>query len=170
MALNLNKPDEGSVNWSGEVNDNFTDVENAVNALESHAGRHAIGGSDPLTSSMVVDAAVKRVQESGGPTTLVMGAVADGEVLKRSGSNVVGASTVAPDAHKDSHKFGGSDPFTSADLLEAVVMRLRESAGPTDLTLGAVADGNVLKRSGSNVVGASTVAPSAHKDTHKSGP
>jgi hypothetical protein len=31
---------------------------------------------------------------------------------------------------------------------------LRESAGPTTLTMGAVADGQVLKRSGSTIVGA----------------
>jgi len=31
---------------------------------------------------------------------------------------------------------------------------LRETSGPTTLTLGAVADGQVLKRSGSTVVGA----------------
>jgi len=61
-----------------------------------------------------------------------------------------------PTAHKDSHKSGGGDAFTSSDLLEAVVKRLRESGGPTDLTLGAVADGEVLKRSGSSIIGAAS--------------
>jgi hypothetical protein len=31
---------------------------------------------------------------------------------------------------------------------------LRETAGPTTLTMGAIADGQVLKRSGSTIVGA----------------
>jgi hypothetical protein len=61
-------------------------------------------------------------------------------------------STFPPSAHKDSHKSGGADAFASGDLLEAVVKRLRESSGPTDLTLGAVADGEYLKRSGTTIV------------------
>jgi hypothetical protein len=60
-------------------------------------------------------------------------------------------------AHKDTHKSGGTDAFTSTDLLEAVVKRLRESSGPTDLTLGAVADGALLQRSGSAIVGVTPV-------------
>ena len=38
-----------------------------------------------------------------------------------------GAGGVA--AHKDTHVSGGSDAFTSADFLEAVVARLRETGG-----------------------------------------
>lgn len=37
----------------------------------------------------------KYIQESGGPTTLEVGAVADGEFLKRSGTNVVGGSAIS---------------------------------------------------------------------------
>lgn len=58
-----------------------------------------------------------------------------------------------PDAHKASHVSGGGDAFTSTDLLEAVVKRLRESAGPTDLLIGDVEDGEYLKRSGTAIVG-----------------
>lgn len=60
-------------------------------------------------------------------------------------------------AHKDTHKSGGVDAFISADLLEAVVKRLRESAGPTVLTMGAVADGQFLKRISATVVGQTLV-------------
>lgn len=58
-----------------------------------------------------------------------------------------------PSAHKSSHVSAGGDAFVSTDLLEAIVKRLQESSGPTTLTLGAVADGQYLKRSGTAVVG-----------------
>lgn len=56
-------------------------------------------------------------------------------------------------AHKDTHVSGGSDAFTSTDFLEAVVARLRESGGPTDLLMGAVADDQLLLRAGAAIVG-----------------
>lgn len=65
------------------------------------------------------------------------------------------ADAQTPAAHKDSHKLGGGDAFLSTDLLDAVVRRLRETGGPTDLLLGAVADGQNLRRSGTSIVGAS---------------
>ena len=72
----------------------------------------------------------------------------DGSVVKQV------AFTDAPTtAHKDTHKSGGGDAFTSTDLLEAIVKRIQESAGPTTLTWGAVADGQRIKRSGTNLIG-----------------
>ena len=62
-------------------------------------------------------------------------------------------TSFTPSAHKSTHVSGGSDAFAAADLLEAVVKRLRESGGPTDLTVGAIADGEFLKRSGATIVG-----------------
>ncbi len=59
----------------------------------------------------------------------------------------------APDPHKDTHKSGGSDAFLAADLLEAIVKRIRESGGAT-LLVGAVADGQFLQRSGTTLIGA----------------
>ena len=58
-----------------------------------------------------------------------------------------------PTAHKDTHKSGGSDAFGSTDVLEAVSKRLQESGTPTILTMGAVTDGQYLKRSGTSIVG-----------------
>ena len=55
-------------------------------------------------------------------------------------------------AHKDMHKSGGGDAFASGDLLEAVVKRIQTTTGPTDLTVGAITDGEFLKRSGSAIV------------------
>lgn len=64
---------------------------------------------------------------------------------------------VTVESHKNRHVSGGSDAFASDDFLEAIVARLRESGGPTTLTLGTVADGQFLQRSGSSLVGASGV-------------
>jgi len=58
--------------------------------------------------------------------------------------------------HESTHVSGGSDAFLSTDLLEAIVKRLQTSTGPTTLTLGAIADGEFLQRSGTSVVGSSS--------------
>lgn len=62
----------------------------------------------------------------------------------------IGAATTS---HKDTHKSGGSDALASADLLEALIKRIRESGG-ADLLVGAIADGQFLKRSGTSIVSA----------------
>jgi hypothetical protein len=62
-------------------------------------------------------------------------------------------STISDFAHKDTHKTGGSDAFTSTDEIEAIVKRIKESGG-TVLALGSVADGKFLKRSGTSIIGA----------------
>ncbi|KKL86973.1 hypothetical protein LCGC14_1939380 [marine sediment metagenome] len=64
------------------------------------------------------------------------------------------ADVQPPKTHAAAHKSGGSDAFGSGDLLEAVVKRLQESAGPTGLTLGAIVDGEFLKRVGATIVSA----------------
>lgn len=60
-----------------------------------------------------------------------------------------------PQAHKDTHVSGAGDQFIATDVLEAIVKRLRETGGPTILLMGSVPDGNVLQRSGTNIIGAS---------------
>lgn len=71
------------------------------------------------------------------------------------------AGVAAPAAHATTHISGGGDAFTNAQLLEAIVKRLQESGGPTTLTLGAVADGDVLTRSGASVLGTTLAALAA---------
>jgi hypothetical protein len=138
-------------------------------SVSAHKDTHKSGGSDAFTSSDLLEAVVKRLQESSGPTTLTLGSVSDGQFLKRSGTNIVGDTPSGGGPHKDTHKSGGTDAFTSSDLLEAVVKRLQESSGPTTLTLGSVSDGQFLKRSGTTIVGDTPSGGGAHKDTHKSG-
>lgn len=59
-------------------------------------------------------------------------------------------------AHKDTHKSGGTDAFVAADLLEAHIKRILESGDPQVLTVGAIADGQVLTRVGNAIVGANS--------------
>jgi len=55
-------------------------------------------------------------------------------------------------AHAPTHTSpDGSDPFTSTDFIEAIVKRIRESSGPTNLEIGAISDGEFLKREGSTI-------------------
>ena len=65
---------------------------------------------------------------------------------------VAAALSAAPNAHKDTHKSGGSDALTATDLLEALVKRIRESGG-ADLLIGSIADGKLTRRSGTSFVG-----------------
>jgi hypothetical protein len=55
--------------------------------------------------------------------------------------------------HRASHILVGPDAFLPTDLLDALVRRLRETGGPTDLLVGAVPDGSALKRSGTSIIG-----------------
>lgn len=68
-----------------------------------------------------------------------------------------GAGIVAPAAHAPTHISAGGDAFLSTDLLEAIVKRLQTTTGPTTLLLGAVADGEFLRRSGTALVGAAAM-------------
>jgi len=63
-----------------------------------------------------------------------------------------------PTAHKTSHQDAGSDEISVAGLSgvladSQIANKIVETAGPTTLTVGAVADGEYLKRSGATVVG-----------------
>ena len=100
----------------------------AIGANDHHAQAHAIGGAD----------------HSG---TLSHDVLAD-----------VSVDDHHAQLHEAAHVSGGGDAFTSAQLLEAIIKRIRESGGPTDLTVGAVADGEFLKRSGATVIGGSAGA------------
>lgn len=59
-----------------------------------------------------------------------------------------------PTDHKDSHISGGGDALLSTDLIEAIIKRIRTTTGPTNLLVGAIADGEFLKRDGTNIIGA----------------
>lgn len=56
-----------------------------------HRAAHISGGGDALLNTDLIEAIVKRLQESGG-ATLLLGAVADGQYLKRSGTGIIGGT------------------------------------------------------------------------------
>ncbi len=75
-----------------------TDWKDAVsitlNALAAHKARHISGGADAFATTDLLEAIVKRIKESGG-TTLTVGAVADGQVVQRSGTDLIGVAAGA---------------------------------------------------------------------------
>ena len=75
-----------------------------------------------------------------------------------------GGSAHHNENHEVRHVSGGADAFTTTDLLEALVKRVRESGG-ADLVLGAIADGQFLKRSGTGIIGDAPTATVNVKET-----
>ena len=78
--------------------------------------------------------------------------ISDATLIDTGDSRLSDART--PLAHRASHISGGSDAFLSTDLLEATIKRVLESDGPTTLTVGAIIDGEFLKRVGATIVSA----------------
>ena len=68
------------------------------------------------------------------------------------------------------HVSGGSDAFTATDLLEAIVKRIQESSGPTNLLVGNIPDGTFVKRNGSALIGASVGSGLNHQFIEATGP
>lgn len=118
--------------------------------LGPHAPTHENGGADQMSVAGLSGLL-------GTPQTPVAHAIThqNGGADQMSVAGLTGllGTPQTPTAHKDSHVSGG-DAFLSTDFLDAVVRRLRETSGPTDLRIGAVADGEYLVRSGTNLVGA----------------
>jgi hypothetical protein len=118
------------------------DLQNAVTlsritVLSFDAGDEYQAGSEP----------VENLATAGGSGTVPISDGAGGLTM----------AAPAGAAHKDTHKSGGSDAFFPADILDATIQRLVTTDGPTTLLMGAVADGELLKRSGTGIV--SDVAP-----------
>jgi len=92
------------------------------------------------------------ITETSGPTALAIGPINDFQLLQRVGSTVVGTAypptTLAGDVN---------GPMTSNQ-----VNAIHETSGPTQLTIGAISDGQVLVRSGTAVVGSTPIAPSGN--------
>lgn len=116
-------------NWYAIRLDSDGKIQVAMTFLP-HASDHEDGGSDEIDLAALSGLLADDQH------------VLDAEVL----------AVAAALAHKGTHVSAGSDPFLTTDLLAAVVRRLQVT-GPITLLLGAVADGEYLKRDGTAVVG-----------------
>lgn len=122
-------------------------------------GGPAGGGGGPPTgaaggqlSGTYPNPSVAGITTTTGPTALTVGAIASGEMLVRSGANVVGQTvpTSLPPNGAAGGDLGGSYPNPTV----TVARGLRETAGPTNLVNGAIAINTVLHRDGAgNLVG-----------------
>lgn len=86
---------------TGYGTNTHSQIDTHLGASAPHSGHVQIGGQLGGTPS---SPDVRGLRETVGPTLLAMGAVADGEYMKRSGTNVVGGTPAA----------GGDGPWTDA--------------------------------------------------------
>jgi hypothetical protein len=96
----------------------------------------------PLTATKVVG-----ITETSGPTALTIGAINNFQLLQRVGATVVGTAYPATTLVGD----------VNGPIISNQVNAIHETSGPTQLTIGAVATGTSLTRSGSTLVGVSKV-------------
>ena len=88
----------------------------------AHAASHISGGGDPFTAAQLLEAIVKRLQTSSGPTTLLLGAWLDTELLGRSGTAAVGvakASQAEAEAGADNAKW-----MTALRVAQAILAQI----------------------------------------------
>lgn len=100
-----------------------------VPASGDAASGEVVKGSDTRLSDLRTASAVR---ETSGPTTMTVGAVADGEYLRRSGSALIGGTPSGGGGDQSSGTFVGGVPMSAA-----VSDRVYLPASPTVATVGA---------------------------------
>jgi len=100
----------------------------------------------------------------GAPGVGVPAGGATGQVLEKASGTDYDTAWVTPSGGAGITELTGdatAGPGSGSQAVTVVQARgLRETSGPTTLTMGAVADGQALARSGATIVGVSSIAPS----------
>lgn len=109
----------------------------------THASTHQNGGSDEVSTAT---AAANAIPKAGGAGTLAIGWFPLGS---SSSSVTVGNDSRLSDSRAPSGSAGGS---LSGNYPNPGVAKLNETSGPTALTIGAINDGECLKRVSGTVV------------------
>lgn len=103
---------------------------------------------------------VTAVHDSSG-TQLTLGTTTSGQVFVRSGTTITTQSGASP--------IGSAGGDLGSSYPNPTVAAFHEMSGPTQLTYGAVSDGQFVKRSGTTAIGADPLA-GIHSETLKSTP
>ncbi len=136
-----------------------------ANAPQAHALSHKGGGGDEIA---FVTGALNGLMTAGDKTKLdgiIAGAQVQ-SVFGRTGAvgaqandythaqlSAIGVDDHHAQSHRASHIAGGGDAFLTTDFIDGIIARIRTTTGPTDMLVGAVADGEFLKRVGGTIVG-----------------
>lgn len=97
---------------------------------------------------------VVALEETGGPTRLILAAIGNGQLLQRSGTTIIGVSAPAPTGAAGGD-LGSNYPNPTVVALEST------GTGASRLTFGSIQDGGYVKRSGTTLA---TVAAIPYTD------
>lgn len=151
---------DGSIPFTGDVDLGTNAITNVglVDGVDvsAHAARHQNGGADEISvaglSGVLADAQTAAAHAAAHQN-------AGGDEINVAGLSGVLADDQNPTAHATEHQDGGVDEISVAGLSgdladDQKADRIRTTTGPTLLTVGAVPDGEFLKRVGATLVGA----------------